>query len=232
MIRKLALLVLTLALLSGCASAEGLIFLTEPEEETYALGEGPYPGPDMEPDPEPFFVEPDLDPIATLAYQREEVLPFMRDVQAPSFALGSADGRSFSLTEGSGRVAVILFWTSWMDECLDSLGQLEYLAERYPDVLILTINPLPAESNQAPWSAQAYQEHIAWVNGYFLENGYPFPALIDADGEVAALSVYQSPVLPTTYFVDREGIMRISWQGRLSRQTIDTLMSMMLALDS
>jgi len=165
-------------------------------------------------------------------YTRDDVLPFMQNEPAPVFTLPTTAGDLVSLSDYAGKPVLVLVWESSSEECLSTLAQLPYAKRTYPDVVILTVNSVLSERNQALWSTGALLEHENWIQGYFYENAYPFPALIDCTGEVVYQLQYASTTLPIAHFIDREGILRISWQGRLSRQTVDTLLSMMIALDS
>lgn len=164
-------------------------------------------------------------------YTRDEVLQFMHSTASPNFSLPSLDGKTVSLSDFRGQIVLLTFWVSWDPACLDSLGLLNQVSGKYKDVAVLAINSLPTESNQASWTAEAKEDHIAWVRGYLAENGYRFRALLDEDGSVGNMHAYRSSGLPMTFFIDREGILRIPWQGRLSEQTVDTLLAMMFALD-
>jgi len=162
-------------------------------------------------------------------YTREEVLQYMRDDRAPDFSLQATTGSWLSLSDCRGRPVLLFFWTSLTSESLDSLRELRRVSSLYPDMRILAVNVLPDENNHAQWTEQAFFDHIAWINGYFAENGCGFSALLDINGE--ASRAYGLDRIPMTYFIDRDGVIRIPWSGRLTRDTLDTLVSMMRALD-
>ncbi|MDR1570541.1 MAG: TlpA family protein disulfide reductase [Oscillospiraceae bacterium] len=166
-----------------------------------------------------------------ITYSRDEVLQYMHDETAPNFSLQTTSGSWLQLSDCSGRTVLLIFWTSLTSDSLDSLEQLRSVSSRYPNVQIITVNSLPEENNHAQWTEQAFFEHIAWINGYFNERGYRFPVLLDVNGEVSNMSAYRADRLPMTFFIDGEGVIRIPWTGRLTSETLDTLLSMMTALD-
>lgn len=49
-------------------------------------------------------------------------------------------------------------------------------------------------------------ERVDAVEQYIKQTGYTFPVLFDAQGQVNSL--YNVGTLPTTYFIDTEGIIR------------------------
>ncbi|GHU69686.1 hypothetical protein AGMMS49992_00780 [Clostridia bacterium] len=160
---------------------------------------------------------------------RADVLPFMRSDAAPDFSLQTTKGDFQGLSSYNGRFVIITFWTSWKDDCLSSLTALRQAVRQYPDMTVLAVNSLPAENNNVAWTEEAFLGHIAWINSYFEEKGFPFPALLDINGQVS--SAYHTDQLPMTYFIDREGVIRIPWPGALTADSLDTLLGMMTALD-
>lgn len=170
-------------------------------------------------------------PVKETVYTRDEVLQFMRNTDAPAFSLPDVEGAVVNLADHRGNIVLVSFWVSWDAACLENMALLSSVQAEHPDVTALIINNLPAESKQAPWSEQARLDHIEWVRGYLAENEYPISVLIDAQGEVSEMHDYQGTHIPMTCFIDREGVLRIPWQGQLTEQTLTTLLAMMFALD-
>jgi peroxiredoxin len=50
------------------------------------------------------------------------------------------------------------------------------------------------------------------------ENQLTFPALLDRDGQVSR--AYQAVGLPSSFFVDRRGVIRAVYRGPMPRSTI------------
>jgi len=170
-------------------------------------------------------------PVKEAAYTRDEVLQFMRNTDAPGFSLPSVEGVIVNLSDYRGDVVLVSFWVSWDEACLENMALLDSMQADYPGVTALIINNLAAESKAAPWSEQTRLDHIDWVRGYLAENDYEISVLIDAQGEVSELHDYQGAHVPMTCFIDRDGVLRIPWQGQLTKQTLSTLLAMMFALD-
>ncbi|MDR1262620.1 MAG: redoxin domain-containing protein [Oscillospiraceae bacterium] len=160
---------------------------------------------------------------------RADVLPFMLNDVAPDFSLQSTNGDFKTLSGYRGINVILTFWTSWKEDCLSSLSSLRSAQRRFPDISILAVNSLPAENNNAAWTEEAFIGHINWINSYFDENGFGFSALLDINGQVS--SAFMTEQLPMTYFIDKDGIIRITWPGALTGDTLNTLLDMMAALD-
>jgi peroxiredoxin len=51
-----------------------------------------------------------------------------------------------------------------------------------------------------------YQDDLSKINPFVSEQGLTFPVLLDESGEMA--KAYQLKSLPTSYFIDRDGMIQ------------------------
>ena len=114
---------------------------------------------------------------------------------APDFTLDTLDGTKVTLSDLRGKIVVINLWATWCTPCRAEMPALENAYEQYEDsgVVILGLNVTNQDSEKD-------------IPPFVKEFGLTFPILLDRDGSVSAL--YQLRGLPTTYFVNREGIIR------------------------
>ena len=114
---------------------------------------------------------------------------------APDFTLVSLDGDQVTLSGLRGRVVVVNFWATWCLPCRTETPALEKSYEQYKDsdAVILGVN-------------LTNQDSIRQVDSFVQEFGLTYPILLDEDGRVGNL--YQVRGLPTTFFINREGIIR------------------------
>ncbi|MCD6290472.1 MAG: TlpA family protein disulfide reductase [Anaerolineae bacterium] len=114
-------------------------------------------------------------------------------LMAPDFTLSRLDGQPVSLSELRGQAVVLNFWATWCPPCRAEMPALErvYQAHREDGVVVLGVNQ---------------GETGAAVNPFLKEFGISFPVLLDAQGNVGRL--YRVQALPTTYFIDRQGMIR------------------------
>jgi len=114
---------------------------------------------------------------------------------APDFTLDTLDGKKVTLSELRGKIVLINLWATWCPPCRAEMPALENAYEQYKDsgVVILGLNVTNQDSEKD-------------IPLFVDEFGLTFPILLDRDGSVSAL--YQLRGLPTTYFVNREGIIR------------------------
>lgn len=123
---------------------------------------------------------------------------------APDFSLTTLDGESFSLSALKGQPVVLNFWATWCGPCRRELPALQSSAERYRDLVTIV------GIDQA--------EDADTVQGYVDELGLTFPIPMDTDGKVG--EAYRVRGLPTTYFIDSEGIIERVWVGEMNSITL------------
>lgn len=114
---------------------------------------------------------------------------------APDFTLDTLDGNQVTLSELRGRIVVINFWATWCLPCREETPALEKAYKQYKDsdAMILGVN-------------LTNQDSVRDVEAFVQEFGLTYPILLDRDGSVGYL--YQVNGLPTTFFVNRDGIIR------------------------
>jgi peroxiredoxin len=114
---------------------------------------------------------------------------------APEIALRNTSGEIVRLSDLRGKPVLINFWASWCPPCRSEMPAIQrvYLDRKADGLVVLAVN---ATNQDSPAAAQDFAN----------QNGLSFPILLDKSGE--ASSAYQLRSLPTSYFVDPEGIIR------------------------
>jgi peroxiredoxin len=147
--------------------------------------------------------------------QGEDVLREGR--RAPAIELATLEGGTLSLAERRGAVVIVNLWASWCGPCRAEMPALErlYVAERARGLEILAVNSTVQDS---PADARAFVE----------EHGLTFPILLDTNGAVSR--AYRLRSLPSTYIIDRRGVIRqIFFGGPLSEETLANAVAPLLA---
>ncbi len=125
--------------------------------------------------------------------------------QAPDFTLATLDGKSMSLKELRGQVVLINFWATWCQPCRAEMQDIQAAYQQHPDgFVVLAINN---------------EEGDIVVRNFFSQFNLTFPILLDSDGVVARQ--YRVQGLPTSYFIDRAGIVRAANIGGMNRAYIE-----------
>ncbi|HEY4717434.1 MAG TPA: redoxin domain-containing protein [Anaerolineales bacterium] len=114
---------------------------------------------------------------------------------APDFTLESFSGESVTLADLRGRPILINLWASWCLPCRAEMPAIQRVYDRYRNqgFQVLAIN-MTLQDNRN--NARAFVDEFSLT----------FPILLDVDGKVAAL--YRLRALPSSYFVDANGIIQ------------------------
>ncbi len=125
--------------------------------------------------------------------------------RAPDFQLTTLDGSPAALEQWRGKIVLINFWATWCPPCRGEMPEILAAAQAHPnDFVVLAIN-----SGEDPATAQKFAREFQLT----------FPILLDPDGETTR--AYQVLALPTSFFVDRAGVIRAANVGALSRAYIE-----------
>jgi peroxiredoxin len=127
--------------------------------------------------------------------------------QAPGFTLPDLEGNEISLAHLRGRPVIINFWATWCAPCQVEMPALEQAYQERKDegLVILAVNR---------------DEESGAVERFFYEElGLSFTPLLDEEARVN--DQYRVFNLPTTFFVDGEGIIQGIHRGVLTESLID-----------
>ncbi len=129
---------------------------------------------------------------------------------APDFTLAALDGTPTTLSDHRGRVVIINLWASWCGPCRAEMPALQrvYEAKHDAGLDVLAVN-------------STFQDSEPDARAFVRDLGLTFPVLLDRDGAVSRR--YLLRALPTTFFIDRRGLIRsVVIGGPMSETTIET----------
>jgi peroxiredoxin len=132
---------------------------------------------------------PDQDAVVSPSVPPVGVTVGMR---APDLELRALDGGTIRLSDLRGQPVMINFWAVWCGFCRTELPEMQQVFEAYRDrgFIILAID---------------VQEDRSVVKPFVDELGLAFPVLLDSEAEVSRS--YRVRGLPTSYFVDQNGVI-------------------------
>ena len=126
---------------------------------------------------------------------------------APNFTLKTLDGKQVSLSDYRGKPVMINFWYATCPGCLAETPGIErfYAAELAAgkSFVILAVNSV----DDAPTAQQFVQQY-----------GMTYTPVLDDNQRVATL--YNLNATPTSYFIDRQGIIRFVQVGPIDEATL------------
>jgi len=142
-----------------------------------------------------------IDKAADVNRELSAPLPGYR---APDFTLLDLNGNEVALRSFRGRPVLVNFWATWCPPCRKEMPDLQAFHEKYGDkVALIGIN----------WGEDKNE-----VEDFLKKFGITYPNLLDANGKIFAL--YRLTGLPSSFWIDEEGIIRGVWLGAMKTQDI------------
>lgn len=135
-------------------------------------------------------------------------VPAKVDFPAPELTLSDTAGRPASLVDFRGQVVLVNLWATWCPPCKEEMPALETYYRRYADegFVIVAVN----DGDPAP-------DVIQFVEDY----GLTFPVWLDPT-YTATEQAFKTLNLPSSFVIDRQGDVVLSWVGGVSLKTLET----------
>jgi len=134
---------------------------------------------------------------------------------APDFQFQNPDGQHTSLSDLQGKPVLINFWATWCGPCRFEMPYLQQVYEEWSDkgLVVLAIN---------------IGESSAQVEAFMQSHDLSLPVLLDAKQAVA--QKYNIWSIPTTFFIDKDGIIQEKIVGAFpSKIAIEEKLSKIIA---
>jgi peroxiredoxin len=124
--------------------------------------------------------------------------------RAPDFTLPTIDGTETGLSQFRGKIVMLNFWESTCSGCAAEMPHIQAIFDTWSrdDLEILAVNN---------------GEREAFVQSFIDSNGLTFPVLLDPNRAVG--TVYQVSAIPTTFFIDADGIIKRIKSGSFTSQS-------------
>jgi peroxiredoxin len=123
----------------------------------------------------------------------------------PAFTLPSLEGDSIALADYRGQPILLNFWATWCPPCVEEMPAIQaaYESHAREGLVVLAVNS---------------GETADVVEDFQLDAGFTFPILLDSDDRVS--EDYNIEYLPTSFFVDVEGIIRVKVEEGMSESDL------------
>lgn len=114
---------------------------------------------------------------------------------APDFTLDLLGGGEVTLSVLRGRPVVLNIWATWCGPCREEMPAIEKVYRSYEELglVVIGLNLTSQDSERA-------------VSDFVRELDLTFPIALDRDGSVG--NRYQLMGLPTTFFIDSQGVIQ------------------------
>jgi peroxiredoxin len=116
---------------------------------------------------------------------------------ATDLSLPDLNGKMISLSELKGKVVLIDFWASWCGPCRHNNPRLAKLYKKYHSKG-LEIYGISLDEEIDSWKKAVRHDKLNWIQ------------VIDDKGwEAPSASAYGVDMIPSSFLIDREGVIRI-----------------------
>jgi len=134
-------------------------------------------------------------------------VPGQVDYAAPELTLTELRGTTHSLKDYRGQVVLVNLWATWCPPCKAEMPNLQAYYNKYVEkgFVIIAIN-----------DGELTPEVTQFVQDYRLT----FPIWLDPTS-VATGQAFKTLNLPSSFVIDREGTIRLTWVGGISRSTLN-----------
>ncbi|HLE26706.1 MAG TPA: TlpA disulfide reductase family protein [Anaerolineales bacterium] len=129
---------------------------------------------------------------------------------APDFALETLGGDPATLSAYRGQVVILNLWASWCGPCRAEMPAIQRVfdANRDRGLAVLAVN-------------STFQDSVEDAQAFVSDLGLTFPILLDREGSVSRR--YLLRALPSTFFIDRQGVIRsVIIGGPMSEAVLQT----------
>jgi cytochrome c biogenesis protein CcmG/thiol:disulfide interchange protein DsbE len=124
--------------------------------------------------------------------------------RAPEFRLATVAGEPLALAELQGKPVVLNFMATWCGPCKYELPAFQELAGRRPELSVLLVD---------------LGEDSEMVAEFLDSLKVSLPTVLDESGQVT--KTYRVRGLPSTFFIDRGGVIRAVQLGALDQRALE-----------
>ena len=134
-------------------------------------------------------------------------VPVQANFPSPELTLTDLDGITRSLADYRGQVVLVNLWATWCPPCKAEMPTLQAYHNKYndEDFLVIAIN----DGDPTP-------DVVQFVKDYNLT----FPIWLDPT-YIATEDAFKTLNLPSSFVIDRNGIIRMQWVGEINRKMLE-----------
>jgi thiol-disulfide isomerase/thioredoxin len=130
---------------------------------------------------------------------------------APDFELKTLEGDTLRLSDFKGQPVLVNFWATWCGPCRAEFPDFqEAHVDNADSLVIIGVNSTSADQ-------------LDLVDDFVAEMGATFPIVLDETGDTVEL--YRVLGLPTSVFIDRNGIVNELFTGPINKAYIESKLS-------
>jgi peroxiredoxin len=152
-------------------------------------------------------------PKSTAPAEEPRTQPQAVNFAAPELELNDLNGAARALADYRGQVVLVNNWATWCPPCRAEMPTLQAYYQKHQAqgfVLVAVEAGEPADE----------------VTRFVEEYGLTFPVWLDPHS--LALDAFRNDTLPSSYVIDRAGVVRFTWNGAISAATLEKYVTPLL----
>lgn len=132
---------------------------------------------------------------------------------APDFELKTVEGKAIKLSDLKGKAVMINFFATWCPPCRAEMPTLQEVYKQYEAQGFVV---LAVDLNEPEVAIRSFRDSL----------GLTFPIVVDKDDKVSRM--YDIVPLPTSYFVDKKGIVHTKWTGEIRKEQLEAVVKQLV----
>ena len=128
---------------------------------------------------------------------------------APDFTGTTVDGQSVSLSDNRGKLVLVNVFASWCGPCR---AETPHLVELYNEIDRDRVEFIGLNLQETPEAVESFKDE------FFID----YPLVLDESGDLT--NIYRPIGLPTTWFIDGDGIVRFTFSGPMTKESLQVIL--------
>ena len=144
------------------------------------------------------FLGATLAAFAALSFALPPAHALDQGAKMPEIGLTDLSGKPVTVAALAGKVVIVDFWATWCAPCKEEMPVLEKLYKKYGSKGLVVVGV-------------SVDKDASNIKSFVKKLGVSFPIVHDANHQVSGR--YQPPRMPSSYIIDRKGIVRFVHGG-------------------
>ncbi|WP_226682905.1 redoxin domain-containing protein [Sutcliffiella horikoshii] len=130
--------------------------------------------------------------------------------EAPDFTLTTLDGSELKLSDYRGKKVILNFWATWCPPCKAEMPHMQsFYEENHEEVEVIAVNLTNMDKGEKA------------INTFVEDYGLTFAIPLDEAGDIGMQ--YQAFTIPTSYAIDKNGIIQKKIIGPMDEATMKSI---------
>jgi peroxiredoxin len=143
----------------------------------------------------------------------------LMDKPAPDFTLQDLQGKQVSLADYRGKAVMINFWATWCGPCKVETPWLVDLRNKYAPQGFEVLGVSSQGDDVTPKDKTAWDKDKTDIQKFAQQEKLPYPVLLGGDSIAKPYGGVED--LPTSFFVDRKGVVVAAEMGLTSESNLE-----------